>query len=239
MKLESLYIYIFTNLSQVYIFIHVCHLPLIEITLFGLLISTSDNMIDDFKVLDHTYMCHDHDHAVIWPWAMLLFMHMNLSWKLLSCDALFIVTSPKTRNVSLLIILVRSQNLIMISGSVFSMLEYSLYSPQFVLCSEWLTLRTKGFLNPQPYCSVNYITTLFYKHPCIHETIGRSAGPVLTHHRQCWPSAGPALWICLVLAGMWFRVTCVIHFSPLSHGGNRIWCNTPSQHTGLDPVSFF
>ena len=50
------------------------------------------------------------------PTSLLLFMHMNVSCNILSCDALFFVTSPKTRNVSLFIILVRSQNLI--SGSV-------------------------------------------------------------------------------------------------------------------------
>ena len=122
----------------------------------------------------------------------------------MSCDALFFVTSPKTRNVSLLIIFVRSQKLI--SGSVFRMLD----SPQFVLCSKhgkWLTSRTKWCSHPQtqPYCSLNYITTRFYKHPCRHETWA-----------QCWSSVDPLSsmlaqrWTgvvlkSLVLAGISFR----------------------------------
>ena len=39
---------------------------------------------------------------------------------------------------------------------------------------------------------------------------------MLTHYRRCWPSAGPAL--CLMSRPCW-HVTCVIHFSPLCHGG--------------------
>ena len=52
---------------------------------------------------------------------------------------------------------------------------------------------------------------------------GRSAGPVLTHHRRCWPSAGPALCICLVLAGMSFQVTCNIFFYFTYGGWVRCW----------------
>ena len=52
---------------------------------------------------------------------------------------------------------------------------------------------------------------------------GRSAGPVLTHHRGCWPSAGPALCICLFLAGMSFQVTCKIFFYFIDGGWVRCW----------------
>ena len=78
---------------------------------------------------------------------MLVFIHMNVSRNILSCDALFLVTSPKTRDVSLFIILVRPQKADLEVN--FSMLEHSLYSPKFVLCSEWLTLGTKGFSHPK------------------------------------------------------------------------------------------
>ena len=158
---------------------------------------------------------------------MLLFMRMNVSRNILSCDALFFVISPKTRNVSLFIILVSSQKLI--SGSIFSMLEHSLYSPKFVLCSEQLTLRTKRFSHPQPYCSQNYITTLSYKHLCSHETWAHCWSSV-DPPSQCWPSIGQALCLCLVLAGMSFRVTCVIHFSPLWHGGPYQMQHTQKTH---------
>ena len=103
---------------------------------------------------------------------------MNVSRNILSCDALFLVTSPKTSNVSLFIILVRQQKLI--SRSILV----------------WLTFGTKGFSHPKPYCSLNYITTLFYEHPCRHETWAR-----------CWSSVDPP---STMLAQRW---TGVVHMS--------------------------
>ena len=69
--------------------------------------------------------------------------------------------------------------------------------------------------HPQPYCSLNYITTRSINIPT-DARHGRSAGPVLTHYHRCWPSAGPVL--CLMSRPCWhvFQVTSVIHFSPLS-----------------------
>ena len=137
----------------------------------------------------------------------------------MSCDALFFVTSLKTRNVSLFIILVRLQKLI--SGSVFRMLD----SPQFVLCSEWLTSGTKGFSHPQPYCNLNYITKRFYKHPCRHETWA-----------QCWSSVDP---LSSMLAQRWTGV--VLNVSSLLACLSGHLCNTlfisMSWRTGyIDPV---
>ena len=55
---------------------------------------------------------------------------------------------------------------------------------------------------------------------------------MLTHYRRCWPSAGPALCLMSRPCRHVFQVTCVIHFSPLCHGG-------PSQQTrGIHTMLF-
>ena len=95
----------------------------------------------------------------------------------------------------------------------------------------------RGFPHPQPYCSLNYITTLFYKLPCKHET-----------RAQCWSSV-PNI---AVLAKRW---TGVVHMSrPCWHVIQGHLCNTlftsvawrtvsgatqPREHTDLDPFFFW